>query len=82
MKKVVEKIFVLTSVTYAMKAKDLLEKQHIPSSLTREAAIRQIRSCGYGVKVPESDALRAEELLAEYGIRILGIAESKNGKGV
>ena len=75
-----EKILVLTSVTYAMKAKELLGKHQIPSSLTREAAIRKIRSCGYGVKVGEADALRAEEVLQEANIRILGIAESPKRK--
>lgn len=67
-----EQILVLTSITYAMKAKELLEQERIPSSLTRESAIKRIRSCGYGVRVRQGDASRAEALLRQADIRILG----------
>ncbi len=75
-----ERILVLTSVTYAMKAKELLQKERIPSSLTRESAIRAIRSCGYGVKLDAEDAPRAEVILSRAGIRVLGIADASARK--
>lgn len=76
MKSILDKIFVLTSVTYAMKSKELLAKEDIPSSLTREAAIRQIRSCGYGLRVAERDVPRAESVLQKAGVRILGVTDA------
>ena len=76
MKKQMDKIFVLTSVTYAMKARDLLSEKNIPSVLTRESAIKRIRSCGYGVRVAARDAEQAEVILKDGGIHILGITEA------
>ncbi len=68
-------IFVLSSVTYAMKARDLLSAQGIRSELTRSAAIRKVRGCGYGLRVRASDKENAERVLVRAGINILGITQ-------
>ena len=68
-----ELIMVLSSVTYAMKARDILSASGIRSELTRSSAIRKVRGCGYGLRIRPSDRARAEELLARAGINILGI---------
>ncbi len=70
-------ILVLSSVTYALKAQELLGKRQIRSSLTRSAAIRKVRGCGYGLRVSAGDRLRAEQLLREAGIRVLGTVEDR-----
>ncbi len=65
-------IFVLSSVTYALKAQQLLQEKQISSSLTRSASIRKVRNCGYGLRVRQADLARAEKILEDANIRILG----------
>jgi hypothetical protein len=66
-------IFVLSSVTYAMKGRDLLADNGIPSVLTRAAAIRKVRGCGYGLQVREPQREQAETILKKAGIGLLGV---------
>lgn len=68
-----ELIMVLSSVTYAMKARDLLMAEGIRSELTRSAAIRKVRGCGYGLRLYDKDRERAERILVQAGINILGV---------
>lgn len=70
-----ELIMVLSSVTYAMKARDILSANGIRSELTRSAAIRKVRGCGYGLRIRRSDKERAERLLVQSGINILGVTQ-------
>ena len=72
-----EPILVLSSITYAMKARDLLKDNGIPSLLTRSAAIRRVRGCGYGVRIAARHRDQAEGLLKAAGIHVLGIAFEK-----
>ena len=72
-----EPILVLSSITYAMKARDLLKENGIPSLLTRSVAIRRVRGCGYGIRIAPEHRTRAEELLQNAGIHVLGIAFEK-----
>lgn len=68
-----ELIMVLSSVTYAMKARDLLSAQGIRSELTRSSAIRKVRGCGYGLRIRTQDKERALGILLQAGINILGM---------
>lgn len=70
-------ILVLSSVTYALEAQELLEKHHIRSTPTRSAAIRKVRGCGYGLRVGNADRSRAETLLRDAGIRVLGTVSDR-----
>ncbi len=72
-----EFILVLSSVTYAMKARDILAAQGIRSELTRSSAIRKVRGCGYGLRIRLQDRESAERLLIQSGINILGITQEK-----
>ena len=74
-------ILVLSSVTYALKAQELLEKNQIRSTLTRSAAIRKVRGCGYGLRVGNADRLRAEKLLRNAGLRVLGTVNDRAARG-
>ncbi len=65
-------IIVLTSMTYATKAQELLKKHGISSCITRNSQIKQIRGCGYGLQIKAELLPQAEEILSENGIKIAG----------
>ena len=65
-------IFVLSTVTYAMKGRDVLKENGIHTVFTRTSAIRKVRGCGYGLQVASAKAAEAENLLKKAGISILG----------
>ena len=68
--------FVLSSVTYAMKASKLLAYEGIPSSPVKTTEVRKVRGCGYGISV-RSGCERAKAILAGNGIKILGVIGDK-----
>ncbi|OGO87336.1 MAG: hypothetical protein A2Y15_06150 [Clostridiales bacterium GWF2_36_10] len=65
-------ILVLSSVTYALKAQDLLKNEGIYSTITRSPAVKAIKGCGYGIKIPYNQEIWAKQILLENGISILG----------
>ena len=67
-------IFILSSVTYALKGKKLLEANGIKSSLVKSGNIKELRGCGYGLKIELYEKGRAEKILLESGIRIIGFS--------
>ena len=67
-------LILLPSVTYAMKAKSILDQYKIRSYIQRTPKSVSIKSCGYCLYVPDKTD-EAEKLLREKGIRILGRAE-------
>ncbi len=71
------KIIVLSSVTYALRAIDILKENSINSDLTRSAAVKKLRGCGYGVAVKNENYEKALSLLTENGINIVGETEEK-----
>ena len=72
-----ETIIVLTSMTYAAKAQEILKMNGISSTLTRNAQIRQIRGCGYGIQIDTNILQETEKILKENGIKIAGITGVK-----
>lgn len=72
-----KKVIVLSSVTYALKAQELLKKNGIYSKLTRSRSVRSIRGCGYGIAFDVSSSEKAEELLISANIPIIGSTEEK-----
>lgn len=69
-----KQLILLPSVTYAMKAKNILDSYHIRAYIQRTPKNVEIKSCGYCLFVP-SEPDRAEELLRKKGVRILGRGE-------
>lgn len=70
-------LIVVSSVTYAMKARELLVHYGIQGYVERIPRTEET-GCGYGVYVPErADA--AERILRENNIRILGRMEQGDG---
>ncbi len=66
-------LILLPSVTYAMKAKSILDKYKIRSYIQRTPRNTPIKSCGYCLFVPEKTD-EAEKLLRKNGVRVLGRA--------
>ncbi|HBR31780.1 MAG: DUF3343 domain-containing protein [Eubacteriales bacterium] len=64
--------FVLSSVTYAMKAQDLLKRESIYSSIIRSPDVRAIKGCGYGIKIQSNCESYAKKILQLNGVSILG----------
>jgi hypothetical protein len=67
-------LILLHSVTYAMKAKSILEQYQIRSYIQRTPKYVNIKSCGYCLFVPNRSD-EAEQILRKNGVRVLGRAE-------
>ncbi|MBQ6152276.1 MAG: DUF3343 domain-containing protein [Ruminococcus sp.] len=70
----IKQLILLPSVTYAMKAKNILESFHIRAYIQRTPKNIEIKSCGYCLFVP-NEPDRAETILRNKGIRVLGRGE-------
>lgn len=66
-------VLVVSSITYAMKSRELLFMRGIRGYIERLPHTGE-NGCGYGVYVPENIDL-AERILRENGIRVLSRAE-------
>lgn len=67
-------LILLPSVTYAMKAKNILDQNKIRSYIQRTPKNAGVSSCGYCLFVPNKTD-EAEKLLRSKGIRVLGRAQ-------
>lgn len=72
-----KKVLVLSSVTYAMKSRDLLFRHGFRAYVERLPRTKET-GCGYGVYVPQGID-EAERILKENGVRVLGRAERGGG---
>jgi len=70
-------VILVSSVTYAMKGRDLLTRQGIRAFVERIPP-SSAAGCGYGIYVPRG-ADEAERILRDSGIKILGRAEQEAG---
>ncbi len=70
-------LIMVSSVTYAMKAKELLVHYGIKGYVERVPKTEET-GCGYGVYVPKG-ADAAEKVLRENGIKVLGRMEQDDG---
>ena len=69
-----KELILLPSVTYAMKAKNILDRHDVRAYIQRTPKNTGIRSCGYCLFVP-GRVDEAEKILRANGVRILGRAE-------
>lgn len=72
-----KELVLLPSVTYAMKAKNILDKSGIRAYIQRTPRNTGINSCGYCLFVPKMTD-EAEMILRKNGIRILGRASRED----
>ena len=71
-------VIVVSSVTYAIRSRELLAAHGIPAYVERVART-PATGCGYGVFVPRGID-KAEMVLRNHGIRVMGrAAHGKNG---
>ncbi|MDD5952104.1 MAG: DUF3343 domain-containing protein [Oscillospiraceae bacterium] len=66
--------FILNSITYAMKSRDLLLHYGISANVERSRKGREKYGCGFGIYVPKR-ADEAEQILKKHNIRILDRTE-------
>ena len=66
--------FIVNSITYAMKSRDILLHYGINSYIERSRKSKEKYGCGYGVYIPRR-ADEAEQILQNNGIRILARTE-------
>lgn len=64
-------LIVVGSITYAMKSRDLLQKNGFQAFIERVPHTGTKEGCGYGIYVPQK-AEEAEQLLKKRGIQIKG----------
>lgn len=67
-------MIMLSSITYAMKSRDILFQSGIKSYVERTPRNSGNAGCGYSIYVPQNTD-EAERILREMGIRILGRVE-------
>jgi hypothetical protein len=69
-----KQLIMLSSVTYAMKAKKYLEMQGRRAYIERTPRELSSCGCGYSIRV-DSDAEEISQQLSSIGIRVLGCVE-------
>lgn len=72
-----KKIIVLSSITYALKAQELLKSNGIYVNISRSRAVRSVRGCGYGVSLDPILFEKARGLLAAADIPMIGSVDEK-----
>ncbi len=72
-----KRVIVLSSITYALKAQELLKNNGVYAKITRSKAVKSVRGCGYGIGVAEAVYEKAHSLIISAGIPIIGSAEEK-----
>ncbi len=68
-------VILVSSVTYAMKSRDLLHKRGIKAYVERIPPTAS-SGCGYGLLVPNG-VEEAEQILRDNGVKILGRIEQE-----
>lgn len=63
----------LTSVTYAIRAQKMLERQGIRSTIKKITRSLQVSGCGYGLEINAADLELAKSTLNASDIRIVEI---------
>lgn len=70
-------LIMVSSVTYAIKGRELLSDYGIKASVERTPRKSSKQGCGYSLYVPHKTD-EAENILRENGIKVLGRAERRN----
>lgn len=72
-----KKTIVLSSVTYALKAQELLKTNGIYTNISRSRAVKSVRGCGYGISFDKTLYEKAMQLLEQNSIPIIGSIDEK-----
>ncbi len=66
-------IFILSSVTYSMKAKELLTSRGIYCRIEKVKPEYATKGCSYGAVVKRKDTENAKQILRSQGVKIYNI---------
>jgi len=66
-------IFVFSSITFALKAQGIFEKEGIGSKLEKLKKGQSLNGCGYGLRIRNSDVIKAKNVAEKERIRIIEI---------
>ena len=68
-------IIIFSSITYALKAQGILERNGIKSKLEKIKKEIALNGCGYGLKIKNSDVINAKNAVEREGIKVINIFE-------
>lgn len=71
-------LIMVSSITYAMKGRDLLNRKGFHAYLERTPRHENVGGCGYSIAIPQR-VDEAEEILRKAGIQVFGRIEGKDG---
>lgn len=66
---------IFNSVTFALKAQGVLENAGIKTRLEKLKKEKALHGCGYGLKIKNSDIMKARNVLEKERIRLVDIIE-------
>ena len=69
------KYIIVSSVTYAMKAKSEIDSHGIKSKVEKIKNVKKLGGCGYGLKLSNDDVSVAARYLTISGIKIVDIID-------
>ncbi len=72
-----KKVIILSSITYALKAQELLKNNGIYANIVRSKSVKSVRGCGYGIGFDTALSEKAHSLLISAGIPIVGSIDEK-----
>ena len=70
-------ILIFSSITYALKAQGIFDKNGIRSKLEKLKKEQSLNGCGYGLKIRNQDVIKAKNAVESNGIRIIDIIDTK-----
>lgn len=68
-------ILVMSSVTYALKAQGILDREGIGTRLEKLNKSQTLRGCGYGLRIEKSKVEKATGILKDEHIRLMEIID-------
>lgn len=70
-------ILIFSSITYALKAQGIIEKEGIKTKLEKLKKGKSLHGCGYGLKIRNSDIIGAKNAVEKERIKIIDILDFK-----
>ena len=70
-------ILIFSSITYALKAQGIFEREGIKSKLEKLKKEKALGGCGYGLRILNSDVIRAKNAVEKERIKIVDILSYK-----
>ncbi len=72
-------VLLVSSVTFAIKGQNILREHGISSKIIRNADLRALSGCGYGIYAM-ADPHRAQSILSRGGVEVLRVVRTEVGQ--